>query len=420
MRNVRLLVMTLTFAGPLGLLAADKPPISSRIETKDPWVGERIAFYVEVCAKGSFDGATSFSLPQVPKTVIVKVGSPIVSSQQEGDDTWFVQTHEFAIFTQAAGKLTIPAFPVRYGHHEGFVGPVHDESGVVPAASVEVQAPSDWDPQQFLITTETLEVDETWQPQPGKIKQGDVVERTISQQADELTGMALSPPSQQAPPGVRVYLSQPAVSDAFDRGDLTGKRTDVIKYRFDQPGQMTIPKSTYVWWDPQKKQFGAKTLPAVTFEVAAVASLADTTPERPTSRLWLYGLIGAAAIVAVGLWQRQRLTDWLRSCWKAWNPPEVVVARRLRAACRGNDVSAAEAAWSAWQSLQASDWAPTPQLQTAVDQMHRSRYADPPLKNWNGVELLRAFALQQKQRTKADATSPLPAMNPCDVCCSQR
>ncbi|PQO40226.1 BatD family protein [Blastopirellula marina] len=412
MRNVWLFVLMLMLSGPHGLFAEDVVPVTSRIEAKNPWVGERIAFYVEVRAKGSFDGATSFSLPEVPQTVIVKVGSPIVSSQQEGDDTWFVQIHEFAVFTQAAGKLTIPTFAVRYGHHDGFVGPVHQESGEVPEASVEVQAPAGRKPGQFLITTDQLEIAETWQPEPGKIKQGDIVERTISQQAEEMTGMALSPPSLAAAEGVRVYPGQPSVADKFDRGELTGKRTDVIKYRFDQSGTMIIPESTYVWWDPEKKRFGTKQLPAVTFDVEAVAVPEEAEAVGPASRIWLYSLILVGAVIAIGVWQHRRLADWLRRCWKVWNPPQAVAARRLRSACRRNDVSLAEAAWSAWQNLQAADWSPSPQLQTAVDQMHRCRYARPPLENWNGAELLRAFQSQRKQRNKAEVTSPLPVMNP--------
>src|SRR5690606_20425911 len=116
----------------------------------------------------------------------------------------------------------------------------------------------------FLVTCDTVEITERWSPEPGKIKQGDIVTRTITQSASPMTGMALSPPVEQNIDGVRVYLSHPNVSNKTQRGDFIGTRKDALKYRFDQAGRVTIPPATYTWWNPGKKEYGSKTLPAVT------------------------------------------------------------------------------------------------------------------------------------------------------------
>ncbi|MCC9609046.1 hypothetical protein LOC68_07200 [Blastopirellula sp. JC732] len=414
MNVVRIAALLLICVSPLALLADDVPAITSRFATEKPWVGQRIGYYVEVRAKGSFSGATSFSLPEVPQTVIVKMGSPTVSSEQKGEDTWFVQIHEFAVFTQAAGELTIPSYSVRYGHHDGFTGPVHDESGEVPAASVDVESPPGREPAQFLITTDKLMVKETWEPAPGKVKQGDIVSRKIMQSATEMTGMALAPPSLAAPDGVHVYPGQPDVADKTDRGELSGERTDVIKYRFDQPGVMTIPAATYVWWNPKEKKFGRQELPAVTFDVEASPQLAEVTGNSTSRRVWLYPLLIAIAVAAVAVWRREQLVRWFQRKWKRWHPPDRVAAKRLCAACRGNDSHAAEAAWSAWLNTQPDGWKPGDELQRAVQGLHQCRYAEPAASDWKGSELLTAFQAERRaqKRDAVGAASPLPTLNP--------
>ncbi|MEP6167152.1 MAG: hypothetical protein ABJ208_00455, partial [Rhodopirellula bahusiensis] len=52
--------------------AQDDPPqpVTIKVPTPKAWVGQRLPFSVQVRAPGSFVGATSFSLPQIPRTVI--------------------------------------------------------------------------------------------------------------------------------------------------------------------------------------------------------------------------------------------------------------------------------------------------------------------------------------------------------------
>jgi hypothetical protein len=123
---------------------AEVEPATIRVADDKVWVGQRAAFFVELRAPGSFVGAASFSLPDIPRTIIVKSGNPVVSSKEVDSESYCVQTHRFVrfvLFSQAPGTLQVPSFEVRFSHREGFTGPAVDLEATVPSVSIEVQQP---------------------------------------------------------------------------------------------------------------------------------------------------------------------------------------------------------------------------------------------------------------------------------------
>lgn len=394
--------------------AGDPKPGTLRIPNPKAWVGQRVPFLVELRAPGSFDGAASFSIPQIPRTVIVKVGNPVVSSEEIDDDTWFVQTHEFALFSQKSGTVEIPAFEARFRHHKGFTGPVFDQKANVSSGTIEIQRPPGSDEGDFLITTKSLDVSETWVPQPGSTEQGAVFHRTISQQAEQVTAIALAPPPEEVPHGVRVYLDPPEVSDDTARGAFTGKRKDTITYVMREAGTWTLPAIKYVWWDPDKQQFGSRTLPAVTFVVAPAPSEVADNQAAESNLAWRYWVVGGLILIGIAMWQRRRIVTGCRAIWARWNPPAKVAARELLRACRQDDAKAAEAAWIRWRGTRSADFDPDPALRTAVLEMQRSLFGPAGAISWHGRCLEAAFRehLTSARLPLHTERSVLPDLNP--------
>lgn len=413
-RRTTALVLWLLLSFLSAAVFADFKPVSVHVKDQSYWVGQRIPFFVELRAKGSFAGAVSCSLPKIPRAVILKIGNPVVSSEEDGGASVFVQTHEFALFSQQSGTVEVPAFEVRFQHHEGFTGPVKDEVAQVPAARVEVKRPAGSDDNAFLVTTSSLKVSESWQPQPGSTQPGAIFHRTISQEADDISGMALAPPPESVPDGVRIYVDPPTVTDNTERGAFRGRRIDRITYAMQSPGAWTLPAIQYVWWDPAKQQFSSKTLPAATFAVTAppTPEAAEKTSTQP--RRWGMWLMLGLVLTALAVWQRQRIMHGVQQAWRSWNPPERVAARKLLQACRRNDPKAAAAAWLEWEKRQAADFQPLQSLRAAAMDLQSSLYGRQRLGAWCGAQLARAF---REQRATASSSSPsrlaeLPELNP--------
>jgi len=389
---------------------AEVAPATVRVPEPTAWTGQRLSLSVELRAPGSFTGSASFELPQIPGTLLVKIGNPVVSSETIDGESWFVQTHEFALFSQKSGPLEVPSFPVRFEHQEGFTGPSILVETRTPATTVEIQRPPGSEGIGFLITTESLELTETWDPAPGPAQVGAIFKRTITQRAPNITGMALAPAPGAAPEGIRVYPGEAATRDQLERGDFLGERSETLTYLVQQPGTHTLPALAYVWWNPRTRTLESKTLPAATFDVAAP----PVTSARSSASRSLWPWLLAAAVIAAGVWQGRAVTAAIRKAWKALNPPHRVAARKLLRACGRNDAAAASTAWTTWCDSRPGIVPIDDGLRGAVLAMQRQQFGPEPTAAWRGDDLALAFRRQLAlcQSPAAADVSPLPPLNP--------
>lgn len=390
---------------------AEVAPVSVRVPKPEAWIGQRLSLYVELRAPGSFTSSASFDLPQLPGTLLMKVGNPVVSSENLEGKSWFVQTHEFALFSQKEGPLEVPPFPVRFERQESFTGPSVVVESQTPATTVRIQRPPGSEGIGFLITTESLELTESWEPAPGPSQVGAIFKRTITQRAPNITGMALAPAPARAPDGIRTYPGDASTRDKLERGDFIGERSETITYLLQQTGLHTLPALTYVWWNPTTRTLESTTLPAVTFDVAPPPVAGPSSTDRMI-RLWPWLL--ATALIVMGASQRKRLAACSLQLWSTLNPPHRVAARRLLRACRQNDAALASAAWSAWRDTRPAAYQPAPGLQLAILAMQRHGFGPAPASEWHGDDL--ALAFRQETSASMDPSghtvSPLPPLNP--------
>jgi len=392
-------------------VVAEVAPVALTLPKTIVWQGQRLPFYVELRAQGTFSGTAAFDLPQLPGVIVVKVGNPVVSSLNIEGGNWFVQTHEFALFAQRPGILELPPFNVRFSAGEDFSGPAKEIRAQTPAYRIDVRRPPVGDEIAFLVTTEEFSVNETWQPQPAHAKAGTVFKRTIVQRAEQISGMALPPADVSAPEGIRVYVGTAETQDRMDRGEFVGERRDTLRYLFTKPGTFKLPVLTYHWWNPRTETLETQTLPAAVFEISAV-SAEGALYSVVTGHFWLIVVLAA---MGLGLWQRLRVKKWALRLLNAWNPPERRAARQLLRACRRHDADTAEFAWNAWRNLAKVTLDSESELQTAVLDLQRHLYGSQTSKSWRGDVLAQAFCKQlaaAKTLRSVSATDGLPALNP--------
>jgi hypothetical protein len=408
------LALLIGCAALAGAAAAAVAPVAVRVPDATAWIGQRVPFFIELRALGPFAGTASFDLPHLAGTVLMKVGNPVVGSHDLDGESWFVQTHEFALFSQKPGPLEVPAIAVRFGSRDGFSGPATDVQAEAPGWTVDIKRPPGSDTIGFLITTPSLDVTETWAPQPGPARVGAMFTRTIVQRAAQVTGMALAPAPSAAPDGIRVYPGPAETTDRLERGEFLGERRETITYLLTQPGSRALPALTYVWWNPTTQRLQSTTLPAVTFDVAPAPATRPVEASVATRRAWPW-LLAVAVAVSGGAWQRRRLARWGKRGVNALNPPDRAAARQLRRACRRHDAAAAQTAWDAWRRTQDARFQPGPALHSAVLGLQRHRFGPAPAGTWQGDDLARAFDEHLAAANAPSSRDPapvLPELNP--------
>jgi len=375
-------------------------------------VGEAVRFYVEIRSPGSFAGSSTFLLPEVPHTFIMKPSGPAVSSEEVDGKSYFVQTHEFILISQTTGTVQVPEFPVSYGTRDGFTGPVEEVEGVVPGFEVSLKRPAGTEGIGFLVTVDGLEISEHWEPTPEEVVEvGTIYKRTISQQVEGMTGMALAPVPTLKLDGVKTYPGKAAVEDRSERGVFTGKRKETLSYLLEKPGTHTLPALRYVWWSPSSGKLEEKVFPAVTIE--AVGGAAEALSVEPDGRnWWIYGLVLGSGLLL--FLKRDELAGVYTRVKAKVNSPQRIAMKQLREACQNNDDQRAHAAWSVWRGLVYSRGKLLDELAREVAELERHLYAAESDESWSGVGLLRALSGSGKPGENAQAKrgGELPSLNP--------
>ena len=399
------------------VIRAELTPVVISAQSNETWVGQRTPFYVELRAPGTFSGTAAFELPQIPGAMIMKIGEPIVGTKELEGKSWFTQRHEFALFSQRAGVLEIPPFTVRFSRREGYTGEASDLQEQTTAMSFKVQRPPGTESIGFLLTTESLDITESWDPAPDtaplKTQVGALFKRTIRQSAPQIPGMALAPAPTTEPDGIRIYLGNVTTNDKLARGAFLGERSETITYLVQKPGTLELPPLTYVWWNPKTKTLESKTLPGVSFEVAAAPATASDKLVTTRTPMWLWLL--PVVLIGILIWQKNFILNIIKRLWQTANPPSKQAARKLLCACKQNNHSAANTAWLYWRKTQDSGFQPGLDLSIAILELQRHVYGPASDEPWHGKNLTRAFRKYlstQKLPKSRKSQYTLPSLNP--------
>ncbi|MEM9800590.1 MAG: hypothetical protein AAGA20_09700 [Planctomycetota bacterium] len=381
----------------LTLLAlAQVAPVTTRVGVDRAWVGQRVDVNVEIRAPGTFSGASSLDLPEIPGVILVPMGRPVVSSETVDGESIFVQSHPLALFSQRDGEIEVPPFTVRFAHLKGFTGDPIERVEEAPAVSVTIVRPAAASGDGFLVSTSSLQIEQSWDPTPSsEMPAGTVLTRRIVQRADDVSAIALAAPPTSAPESVRVYDGSGAeTDDAVDRGSLVGTRTDVLRYLLGEAGSVELPAIQYRWWDVEAEELRSSTLEGLTVDV--VANGPDEATEgggpSPSRSPWPWAALLVAALAVVF---RGSIARAAQAVWNAIDPPEKRARRALLRACDRSDAHAAERALQAWPDARGGE------LAHATLDLERSLYGAAPSTPWNGAGLARAIRAMPRQRRHA-------------------
>ena len=407
LRSLRASVgILLFFTLVLPSLAGAEPSARIEVPESTAWTGQRVPFFIELRAAGSFTGAASFDIPEVPGTFILKIGTPVLGSLVEADTEYFTQRHEFALFSQADGTVTLPPITTRFSHRRGYTGPSFEASLQTPATRLTIKRPPGSETLGFLVTTPDLEIEESWDPAPGPSETGAVLKRTIVQRASGMTGMALAPMPTDAPEGIRVYTDEPVIQDRTKRGEFSCERRETLTYLVQQAGTHTLPALRYDWWNPKTETLESKTLPAITFS----ATVPPPPPPKPSPWRHLSWAL-PIALACLAFLFRSTLLAGFRALRDHLDPPKRRLQRRFIKACHRNDPRAAAEAWNRCRRHY-PEASSSPPFETALTELYSHLYGQGESIAWNGRHLADAFEKASLSSKPYRSTSPLPLLNP--------
>lgn len=378
---------------------AASPQLRVSIDTKQSyWVGQKIPFYIDLLSPGFFSGTPKFDLPEISGVLAMKIpGSPVMGTEEIDEHSFTTQRHEFVLFSQRPGQITIPSFTVSFG--------VSDQAGASPKEvtlktsplTLTPKMPSGAEKLGTIIATRDLKINEKWDPAPKDAETGNAFKRTLTFQAPDIPGMAFPAMPQVNIPGVGIYPETPVVNDRMERGDFIGQRSETISYVMENAGKRIIPAVNFYWFDIASETVKSEQLPEVTFKVSSsTVGRSSGQPSGHPAGVGSFQMIFAMVfvLITIGAAVVWRWRMPLIACFKSWQKnqaeSESKFFKQLTMACRKNDSHGALNALLKWVDRV------NPDRQTATLAWFVDAWGDPELMS-EIASLQKTYLYQEKE-----------------------
>ena len=126
--------------------------------------------------------------------------------------------------------------------------------------------PPDIDRDQWLVTG-GMTARERWKGNLNSVKVGDVLERTITRNANNTVAELIPPVFWDSIRTVSLYTVRPDVNTNKSKVAINASRTDGVKYLFEEEGDVILPDMEFSWWNPNQKKYLKRTIKGRTISV---------------------------------------------------------------------------------------------------------------------------------------------------------
>lgn len=264
LRNYILLLIMLTLAGTL---KAQSHIISEvRSNESSVFVGQPVSITVAVYSSTWFTKGLDPGNIKVNGAFTVYFRS-VSNSKNINGKTYAGVEMIFNVFPYDDEDITFPSLTITVetpdeGDYKGV-----NRSVVTKSLNIRVKAvPDGFEKDQWLVAS-GLTVKESWVGDKTSVKVGDVLERSITLNADGTVSELIPPVNWDTIQSVSLYPSQSEVKTNKTRTDISATRSDGIRYLFEKEGEIVIPEMVFSWWNANHKKLYKRTLKSHTFNV---------------------------------------------------------------------------------------------------------------------------------------------------------
>nr|WP_288454898.1 BatD family protein [uncultured Pseudomonas sp.] len=382
---------------------------------------------------------SSLTQLEIPDARVESLGEPRTYEQDIGGVRHGVIELRYAIFPQKSGQLTIPSqvFSATLADRSSRNGytPFGPRPGKVtrvrsPEIPLTVKAkPADYPADAPWLPARALSLAEAWSPEPGEIKVGDSLTRSLMLKADGLSSAQLPPLPATEVEGLRRYPDQPQLTNESSERGVIGSREEREALVASKADTLELPAVDVVWWNTHEDRLEHSSLPARTLKVAADPALSVEQPVETRPRegaagdvlLWPWQLstvlLALTTLLGLGLWWHARSQPAVQRSAQVGPSPRTLLDD-LKRACLANDSQATRQALDAWARQQpetladmAARFAP---LSEALDGLNGALYSEAG-QHWQGKQLWQAIGelpAAEKTQDNGQDSGQLPPLYP--------
>jgi hypothetical protein len=332
-------------------------------QPKTVYVQSQVLFTLRLFI-GVSTGRATLTPPEVSggEAIVERLGEDSQYQTTRGGRTFIVRERRFAVFPQAAGKLTIgPAsFEAMVIPDRGFSRVQRFRSGVIEIDVQPAVAPPAALAGAAWLPAQRVTLSEEWNDPSTELAVGVPRTRKIVVEGLGLLETQLPEISVAQQSGLRQYADQPELTHEVTADGLKSRRSVGFAVIAQQPGEVTLAGVRVPWWNVTAQRWEVAELPPrmltikPSSEVAptetTAAPAATTTPVVTTARSSYWpvatAVLALAWLATLALWWRSRGARAARSErgeHAASERPQPLrrILRDLDSACAVGDADAA-------------------------------------------------------------------------------
>ena len=447
---------------------ADDAFIESELSANSVYVQAELLLTLRIYTHPELE-ELSLSKPQIDNVLMEQLGKDQIYRKNRQGKLWQVIARKYVIFPQTSGKLVIHPLVFQakkriqqpaQQHFDPFgrsFGNLFQQNRYqsIRARSQQMEVVVKPQPDhyrgQHWLPAKSLQLEESWTPEPVRFEVGQAVTRTITLRAEGLLAEQLPLLDSTLPHTIKQYPDKPVRQSQGNSHGVESSSVQKIALMPNQAGTVTMPAITLHWWNTVSDRAETLTLPEKTVQVqpeagqqavpAATPPAATPSPPPPVKplpqpdqglqlvhnnpapfQLWWPWLLSLFLALGWGLHVRHIRHNQPQKLW--FKTPQAVANFQHRAqlhqACLDNQATLSATLLLQWAHTQwpnnppltlitlATKVAHSP-LQQSILQLDKNLYTDNQL--WAGTELWQAFekysSISHPAQTK-DGDSLLP------------
>lgn len=266
MKKITTLLILLTLS-----LYAIEGAVSAKVVPKERYaVSEEIVIQVDIKSTAYSMTQSKIGLENSPEYVVSapKSAASLQTVDINGTD-WSVVHYEYRLYPLHAGKLTIPPIPISFLASMGYGQESQSFELRTEGLSIDIAGHEGVSDDKFVLSTPHYSLKTTQNPTTNSIKEGDAFTLLVTQEAQSVPDILLTPIRFESSEYFKVYTTEPTLTSSKNRGVSSVSRSDKFTFVAIKEGNVTLPTQELLWWDTKEQRLHKEQIPQLHFTIIA-------------------------------------------------------------------------------------------------------------------------------------------------------
>ena len=336
MKKITILLILLTLS-----LHAIEGAVSAKVVPKERYaVSEEIVIQVDIKSTAYSMTQSKIGLENSPEYVVSapKSAASLQTVDINGTD-WSVVHYEYKLYPLHAGKLSIPPIAISFLASMGYGQESQSFELRTEGLSIDIASHEGVNADKFVLSTPYYSLKTTQNPTTDSLKEGDAFTLLMTQEAESVPDILLTPIRFESSEYFKVYTTEPTLTSSENRGVSSVSRSDKFTFVAIKEGNATLPSQELLWWDTKEQRLHKEQIPTLHFTIIPQPKV--KTQQEDTQSINSQKLLSYIAIILLLITLLYRAYPLLKKRQKRqkelYNQSEAGLFETLQKSCQDAD-----------------------------------------------------------------------------------